>query len=169
MKIRIFTSLVVSFFTILGYLPPSKAYQLSGEKFFEHIIEKIANQERIPVRLLKAIVEVESNYNPLAIGVNKKKTGYSLFPKTKQEARYLIEKLEHQGVNFDVGLAQVNIRNIKKMGVPTDLIFNPEVNLTLGARILKSLIKHYGLTWEAVWRYNGSKRYAYKVYDALIK
>ena len=168
MRVRfLILSLSVSILTIFGPLFFAEAYQPSGKRFYERIIEEVANKENIPVRLLKAIVEVESSYNPLAIGVNKKSKGYSLFPKTKQEARDLIEDLERQGMNFDVGLAQINIRNIKRLGISIDLILDPETNLTIGARILKSLIKRYGLTWNAVWHYNGNKRYAYKIYGVL--
>jgi hypothetical protein len=143
-------------------------FTIDTKVFYDRMIEEVATQNRLPARLLKAIVAVESNYNPLAIGVNNKKASYSLFPKTKQEARILIRKLERQGRNFDVGLAQINIRNIKRMGVSFDLILNPEMNVALGARILKSLIKRYGLTWEAVWHYNGNKQYAFKIYEALM-
>ena len=70
-----------------------------------------------PVAQVKmpAIIKTESQNNPLAIGLNK---GYKLKfqPKDPEQAKNWVEYLEKNDYNFDVGLAQINIKNIKKYG-----------------------------------------------------
>jgi hypothetical protein len=68
-----------------------------------------------PVAQVKmpAIIKTESQNNPLAIGLNK---GYKLKfqPKDPEQAKNWVEYLEKNDYNFDVGLAQINIKNNQK-------------------------------------------------------
>jgi Transglycosylase SLT domain. len=45
---------------------------------------------------------------------------------------------------------------------------DPCYNLDVSAKLLRDLVDRYGLSWQAIWHYNGRPSYAYKVYHALI-
>ncbi len=85
---------------------------------------------------MQAIVKTESRGNPLAIGLNK---GYKLkYPaKDLAQAKKWVQYLEQNKFNFDVGLAQVNIKNIHKYGYKAEDALDPCLNLQLASQILK--------------------------------
>jgi len=87
--------------------------------------------------VMQAIVKTESNGNPLAIGLNK---GYSLkYPaKTETQARKWVEYLEQNNYNFDVGLGQINIKNIHKYGYKAADVLDPCINLKIAGAILNN-------------------------------
>lgn len=82
-----------------------------------------------------ALVKTESNGNHLAIGLNGTyKLKYQANNLT--EASLWVNYLESHGYNFDVGLGQINIKNIKKYGYkPVDML-DPCKNLTVASDIL---------------------------------
>lgn len=84
---------------------------------------------------LSAVVRHESSGNPYAIGVNG---GARLArqPRTREEAISTARMLQRQGVNFDSGLGQVNVRNIGWLGVSIAELFDPCVNLRSAATVL---------------------------------
>lgn len=96
-----------------------------------------------PVTQVKmpAIIKTESQNNPLAIGLNK---GYKLKfqPKDTEQAQNWVEYLEKNDYNFDVGLSQVNIKNIKKYGYTAKDLLDPCVNITVGSDILAANYKN---------------------------
>lgn len=88
-----------------------------------------------------AIVQTESSRNPLAIGLNK---GFKLKyqPTTEAQAKKWLEYLEKNQYNYDVGLAQINIKNIKKYGyTPSDML-DACTNLKVGSDILAGNYKN---------------------------
>lgn len=84
---------------------------------------------------LAHVVQIESSYNPLAIGV----VGEHLQrqPRTIGEAVATADWLQKHHVNFSVGLAQVNQVNFAKYGLTLKSAFDPCRNLTAAAGILK--------------------------------
>ena len=82
-----------------------------------------------------AIIKTESRGNPLAIGVNRK---HRLLrqPKNIQQALAWVDYLDKHGHNFDVGLGQVNIRNIRKYGYKPAEMLEPCKNLRVASDIL---------------------------------
>lgn len=85
--------------------------------------------------VMQAIVKVESSGNPLAIGLNK---GFKLQmqPKDEKQAQAWVEYLEKNDYNFDVGLGQVNIKNIHKYGYKAKDLIDPCLNLKIASDIL---------------------------------
>lgn len=83
---------------------------------------------------LAALVRVESNHNPFAIGVVG---GHVQQPKSLAEAVRTAERLNAAGKNFSVGIAQVNRYNLAKYGLTYSTAFEPCSNLRAGARILQ--------------------------------
>lgn len=84
---------------------------------------------------MRRIVQVESSYNPFAIGVVGGRLERQ--PRNKEEAMATARWLEGEGYNFSVGLAQVNKHNFAKHGLTLATAFEPCPNLYAGGEILK--------------------------------
>ena len=83
---------------------------------------------------MRRIVQVESSYNPLAIGVVGARLERQ--PRSLDEAVETARNLEANGYNFSVGLAQVNKSNFERYGLDLHAAFDPCRNLQAGAGIL---------------------------------
>jgi type IV secretion system protein VirB1 len=87
---------------------------------------------------MSKIVEVESSGQPYAIGVS----GKGLFFNNKEEAETKIRELLSRGVNFDIGLTQINSQHFKEgrvfalRGFSEVDALDPCTNLKMGAYIL---------------------------------
>lgn len=84
---------------------------------------------------MAAIVKTESNFRPLAIGVNG---GEKLArqPVTKEEAVVTAKWLIANGYNIDMGLGQVNSSNMSMTNLTVEDAFEPCKNIAAAARIL---------------------------------
>jgi type IV secretion system protein VirB1 len=89
----------------------------------------------IHANTLAHVVQVESGYNPLAIGV----VGAHLprQPRDLREAVATAAWLEAHHYNFSVGLGQVNRSNFTRYGLTLETAFDPCRNLQAAAAILK--------------------------------
>lgn len=94
---------------------------------------------------VRAVISVESRGNPLAIGVN----GPLKLRKARdaadaaQLARYAIS----MGYSVDMGLMQVNSRNLAKVGLTPETVFEPCNNIRAGTMILsgnysRAIVQH---------------------------
>lgn len=84
--------------------------------------------------VMTAIVKVESGGKPLVIGLNK---GYRLQsqPKDETQAKAWVNYLEQNDYNFDVGISQVNIKNIHSYGYKAVDFLDPCLNLKIATDI----------------------------------
>lgn len=88
----------------------------------------------VAAQTIAAVVSVESNFNPLAIGVVD---GYlPRQPQTLDEAIATAKALSDAGWNYSVGLAQVNVHNFDKYSITVEQAFDPCTNLRVGSQIL---------------------------------
>lgn len=123
----------------------------------------------IPPNLLVAIAKVESGFRPWVININKDGRSVKVInPRSYTEAVYYLNYIHQYGYNYDVGIGQINVANIRRLNLDPVSLLDPCNNITVSAYILRENINRYGFTWDAIWRYNGRKEYAYKVYKALI-
>lgn len=83
---------------------------------------------------LKSVITTESSWNPFAIGVVGGRLEHQ--PTTLAEAIATAYALEDKGMNFSMGLGQVNRYNIPKYGETYETIFEPCRNLKAGSAIL---------------------------------
>ena len=90
----------------------------------------------------RALVAVESGFNPHAIGV----VGGVLErqPRTAGEARATAAALQQQGWNFSVGLAQINQRNFDRLGLTATSAFDPCENLRAMQAVLGECFERAG-------------------------
>ncbi|HEX3364998.1 lytic transglycosylase domain-containing protein [Phenylobacterium sp.] len=84
---------------------------------------------------LLAVVQVESGDDPLVIGINGP-GGQRVSPTTPEVAVRTAEALRGAGRNFDVGLAQINVRNLARLGLSLKDAFDPCRNLAASAKVL---------------------------------
>lgn len=80
------------------------------------------------------LIKTESKGNPLAIGLNGARLKSQ--PKTESQAVAWIKYLDKNGYNFDVGLGQVNIANIRKYKLKPEDLLQPCLNLQVSGYIL---------------------------------
>ena len=84
---------------------------------------------------LAAVVEVESGFEPLAIGVNGRPPTRLLFG-VKADAVTKAERLIADGASVDLGLSQINSKNLAGLGLSVSDAFDPCLNLRAGAQLL---------------------------------
>ena len=82
----------------------------------------------------RALVSVESAFNPWAIGV----VGGALLrqPRSRVEAVATARSLQAAGWNFSVGLGQINIGNFARLGLTPHSAFEPCTNLAAMQTVL---------------------------------
>lgn len=74
-----------------------------------------------------ALIHVESGGNPFAIGVVGGRLERQ--PRNKAEALATVASLEAGGMNYSVGLGQINQANFKRLGLTAETAFEPCKNL----------------------------------------
>ncbi len=83
-----------------------------------------------------AVARAESALNPFAIGVNGA-TGPRPRPTNADEAAALARALIARGHDVDLGLGQINVRNLRRLGLTVEAAFDPCSNLAASARVLR--------------------------------
>lgn len=84
------------------------------------------------------IVGHESENGPYRIHVNGDSGQLPKQPRNESEAIDAAKELLNKGVSFDMGLGQINSKNLPGLGIPVDRIFNPCKNLQASQTILKA-------------------------------
>lgn len=85
---------------------------------------------------LLSVVQVESRFNPLAIGVNGAPR-ITVAPTSIDDAVAKAGDLIATGRSIDLGLAQINSKNLSWLGLSLQEVFEPCTNLRAAARILQ--------------------------------
>lgn len=83
---------------------------------------------------IEQIITVESSGNPLAINVNKGRLARK--PSDAADAAALARDYIAKGYSVDLGLMQVNSRNLPRLGYSVEDMFEPCKNIAAGARVL---------------------------------
>lgn len=85
---------------------------------------------------LLSVVQVESGFDPLAIGINGKPR-VTVTASTPADAAAKVSALIAAGRSVDLGLAQINSRNLSWLGMSVEAAFDPCQNLAAAARVLQ--------------------------------
>lgn len=88
----------------------------------------------VDVGTLTALARTESGLNPYAIGVVGGRLARQ--PQTLDEAMEAVRSLTAEGRNFSLGLGQINIKNLARLGETHETVFQPCRNLRAAAVIL---------------------------------
>jgi len=83
-----------------------------------------------------AIVRAESALNPLAIGVNGGSRTRPR-PTNAADAAAQARALIADGRDIDLGLGQINVRNLRRLGLTLEAAFDPCANLAASAQVLR--------------------------------
>lgn len=83
---------------------------------------------------IERIIQVESSGNPLAINVNGAKLHRA--PSDAADAAKLARDYIERGYSVDMGLMQVNSRNLDRLGYSVEEMFEPCTNIAAGAQVL---------------------------------
>jgi len=92
---------------------------------------------------MMSVVRVESGFNPLAIGVNGAPR-LTVKAADKADAVRQATALITSGRSVDLGLAQINSKNLQWLGLSVEDAFDPCRNLAAGARILQDAYRRSG-------------------------
>ncbi len=95
----------------------------------------VACAPQIAPPTLLALSRAESGLDPLAMGVNGRAPRV-IHPRSAAAALIIARRLAATRVNFDLGLTQINVRNLARLQLPMAAAFDPCRNLGGGARIL---------------------------------
>jgi type IV secretion system protein VirB1 len=85
---------------------------------------------------LHALIRHESRVQRYAIGVNRKGQHLRQQPKTLAEATAAADRLIDQGIDFDAGLGQINVRNWAWLNLDSKTVFDPCRNLAAAQTVL---------------------------------
>lgn len=100
----------------------------------------------VPNEVMRHVVQVESSFNPYAIGVVGGRLARQ--PKNLGEALSTTRMLEREGYNFSLGIAQVNRYNLAKQGLDSyEKAFGICPNVQAGSRILAECYQRSGQDW----------------------
>jgi type IV secretion system protein VirB1 len=84
---------------------------------------------------MQALIGHESHHQPYAIGING--SNYlNNQPSTRDEAINQAKTLRSQGIDFDAGLAQINVRNWDWLKLNAETVFDPCTNLQAAQTVL---------------------------------
>jgi type IV secretion system protein VirB1 len=95
-----------------------------------------------PATLLP-VAHVESGFDPLAIGVNGRRPS-QIHPSSKAEAVETATRLIAHSADIDLGLGQINSRNLAPLGLSVADAFDPCRNLAASARMIQANYDHAG-------------------------
>jgi type IV secretion system protein VirB1 len=82
---------------------------------------------QVDVATAQALVAAESSFNAHAIGVVA--ASLERQPRNLAEALATARRLQTDGWNYSVGLAQINVRNFDRLGLTAQSAFDPCANL----------------------------------------
>lgn len=93
------------------------------------------------------IVSVESSASPYVIGINAEMR-LKRQPRNKAEASAWAAWLVEQGYSIDMGVAQINSKNLARLGLDFTTVFEPCANLRAASQLLTEnyqlAVKRYG-------------------------
>lgn len=87
----------------------------------------VACAPQVDASTARALIAVESSANPHAIGVVAR--ALERQPRHRAEALATARTLQTAGRNFSLGLGQINVRNLDRLGLTLDSAFDPCTNL----------------------------------------
>jgi soluble lytic murein transglycosylase-like protein len=119
------------------------------------IVEKAALAEGIDVNLAKAIVAVESSWDP-KVSRYEKNWGYLYFVREYAEKNNITVETETTLQSMSIGLMQIMGTVARELGFDGNLsdLFKPDVNVFYGCKKLKQLLRKYPSEIDVISSYN---------------
>lgn len=120
----------------------------------KRFIPPLAAEFGIPLRILGAIAEVESKFEPYALNHAGKTLRFSV---SQEALRYVETQIQRGETNLDIGCMQINWRVHQKNFKSPQALLNPEHNIRYAAQLLKSLYQERGTWAKAVAAYHSRR------------
>lgn len=102
-------------------------------------------------QILNALIKTESGGDPFVIHDNSSRKKF--LSKTAEEAISTADTLLHQGHSIDMGLVQINSKNLPKLGLSVRQVFDPCTNIKAASTIwgwgLQMAVGKYGVGQQA--------------------
>lgn len=123
----------------------------------------------VPLRLVRAIVAVESGGNPYALHVRIGDVGQAYYPTSYGVAQFVLDSLLSFTPHIDVGLMQINVHVwADELSLTPYELLLPEANLWAGCTILSRYLAGPGPLWQRIGRYHSrtparNEAYAWRV------
>ncbi len=108
----------------------------------------------VPPEVLKKILQHESGGRPLAVGLNSDLLQLKKQPSNKQQAEELIRVLDAAGLSYDVGVGQVNSKNLSRWGVDPVTALDVCHNLELAQKVYVDCASRYNDVTQVLSCYN---------------
>ena len=102
-----------------------------------------------------AIIKTESGGNPFAINVNGARQPPA--PTSAASAAATARRFIAAGYSVDLGLGQINSRNMRWLGLTWNTVFDPCTNISAGAKVLTHGYQKTGSLPAALSMYNTGK------------
>ena len=117
-------------------------------------------------KILVSVAYVESGLNPYAVDVD----GRAYFFKDKRKAVRAVKRFVSEYPSVDIGLMQVNYEIWGRyLNLPVSRLFNPKINILIGAYILSHYIRKYGYSWKTIGRYHSARSWSNYNYRRKIQ
>lgn len=104
----------------------------ASEHMYNSYFVKYGKKYNIPPELLWGIAKTESDFQPMAINVNT-------------------------NGSFDIGIMQINSSHkqwLETQNISLEDLYDPKINIAVGAKILSNCIKKFGFTYQGLNCYN---------------
>lgn len=102
-------------------------------------INDIAKKERVDPLIIKSICYMESGLKPLAINVNSSlfniQQGAHFFDTSIGANIYMDTVLDPLGLNYDIGLCQINKQHLNKFEIDNEDLLDSEINIEIASKI----------------------------------
>ena len=126
----------------LGWIGTAQA-----QAHLDALIERECRPLGVLPAIARGIIAVESNANPLALGVQFQGGHRSYYPTRKAYALALLDLLLSHTDNVGIGLMQINWRAWgQRLGVQPGALLEPGLNVRTGCRILRDELLRLGVS-----------------------
>ena len=133
---------------------------------YGNTFKRIGRLTGVNYKILVSVAYVESGLNPYAVDVD----GRAIFFKSKARAVRAVKIYVREYPSVDIGLMQVNYEIWGRyLNLPVSRLFNPKINILIGAYILSHYIKKYGYSWKTIGRYHSAKYWSNYNYQKKIQ
>lgn len=108
-------------------------------KHLNEQINDIAIEQKVDPLVIKSICYMESGLKPLAINVNKSlfniQQGPHFFDTSIGANIYMDTVLDPLGLNYDIGLCQINKQHLNKFEIDNEDLLDSEINIEIASKI----------------------------------
>jgi len=116
-------------------------------KIYDDLINTYSAKYCLEIEIIKALIQVESSFNPMAYRYEPK--FYERYIKNKR--KFLNHPLYHdpRAISASYGLHQVMLTTFEEFGLgmvsDPEILYDPELNIKFGCKILRKKVNQYGL------------------------